>query len=304
MDRRQAESLPPYAHENCAERVLVIITVCLFVATIVVSLRFYVRLVIIKKFGPDDWTLAAALIVTIGAATVMAVSTKFGLGSHAYLLSTPKMSKFLKLVWIGSIGYCFSITLMKAVFLLQYRRIFPLPNFQRLCNISLGFLVVWAMTGTLGAMLICLPIERNWDALASTKCVGRMYFWEAYAIIHIITDVLILVMPLPVLKTLPLPRVQKWVLLAVFCLGFCTCAISVIRITTLRSSLMETDVTWTMPTTVLWSMAEVLCAIICVCIPTLRPLVTRLCGLWRRTFLEANCERTSTRAWSIATCVA
>jgi hypothetical protein len=117
-------------------------------------------------------------------------------------------------------GYSFAITSMKATFLLQYRRAFPLPNFRRLCNIALGFLVLWAMAGTLGAALNCLPIERNWDALAPTNCVRKMRFWEAYAIMHVITDVLILIMPMPLLKTLPLPRVQKGALMAVFSLGF------------------------------------------------------------------------------------
>ncbi|KAH6663234.1 hypothetical protein B0J14DRAFT_707230 [Halenospora varia] len=282
MDQPQAKDPAPAAYENFAERIVAIIAACLFVATVVVSLRFYVRLVIIKNFGADDWALAVALIATIGSATIMAVCTRLGLGGHAYLLTIPEMSTFLKLVWIGSMGYSFAITLMKATFLLQYRRVFPLPSFERLCNMSLGFLVVWAIAGTLGSMLNCLPIERNWDASAPTNCVGRMYFWQAYAIMHIITDVLILVMPLPLLKTLPLPRVQKGVLVAVFSLGIFTCAISVIRLTTLRASLMSTDVTWTMPTTLIWSMAEVLCAIICVCIPTLRPLVVRSCRLWRR----------------------
>ena len=51
--------------------------------------------------------------------------------------------------------------------------------------------------------------------------------------------------------------------------------ISVVRITSLRASITNTDVTWTAPETVLWSLGEVSCAIICVCVPTLRPLVTR-----------------------------
>lgn len=116
--------------------------------------------------------------------------------------------------------YSFAITLMKATFLLQYRRVFPLPNFQRICNIALGFLVIWAVAGFLGAVLNCLPLERNWDASAPNNCSGRVKFWVAYAIMHVITEVLILIMPLPLLKTLPLPKVQKGVLMAIFCLGF------------------------------------------------------------------------------------
>lgn len=51
--------------------------------------------------------------------------------------------------------------------------------------------------------------------------------------------------------------------------------------------LTDTDVTWVAPETVYFSMAEVSCAIICVCVPTLRPLVTRSNRLCRRP-QEAN----------------
>ena len=126
----------------------------------------------------------------------------------------------MQLIWIASLEYSAAITLMKAAVLLQYRRVFPLPNFQRRCDMFLAFVFVWAMTGALGTLLICLPIERNWDALAPTNCGKRVYFWEVYAILHVITDVFILILPLPLLKTLPLPRMQKAVLTGVFCLGF------------------------------------------------------------------------------------
>lgn len=126
----------------------------------------------------------------------------------------------MQFIWIASLGYSAAITLMKATVLLQYRRIFPLPNFQRYCDISLAFVFIWALTGALGTLLICLPIKRNWDPLEPTNCGSRIYFWEVYAILHLITDAFILILPLPLLNTLPLPRVQKGVLMAVFCLGF------------------------------------------------------------------------------------
>ena len=125
----------------------------------------------------------------------------------------------MQLIFLATLGYSTAITLMKAAVLLQYRRVFPLPNFQHWCDIFLAFVFMWAITGLLGTLLICLPIERNWDALEPTTCGKRIYFWEVYAILHVITDVFILILPLPLLKTLPLPRLQKTVLIAVFCLG-------------------------------------------------------------------------------------
>jgi hypothetical protein len=67
--------------------------------------------------------------------------------------------------------------------------------------------------------------------------------------------------------------------------------ISVVRITSLRASITDTDVTWTAPDTVLWSLGEVSGAIICVCVPT----VTRSNEPRKRSY-EVNRGRESNRS--------
>lgn len=76
-----------------------------------------------------------------------------------------------------------------------------------------------------------------------------------------------------------------------------TCVISTIRITSLHASITETDVTWTAPHTVLWSLGEVTCAIICACVPTLRPLLNPSYRPWMRRPYEAN-ERSRSKGSS------
>lgn len=105
-------------------------------------------------------------------------------------------------------------------FLFQYRRVFPLRNFQRVCDLLLVFIVLWALGGTVGAILNCRPLKRNWDPLLPRDCAGRMSFWFAMGILHVLTDALIFILPLPLLRTLPLPRPQKMILMAIFSLGF------------------------------------------------------------------------------------
>src|SRR5437763_5502261 len=105
---------------------------------------------------------------------------------------------------------------MKMTFLFQYRRVLPLPNFQRVCDIFFAFIVAWAISGTIGAALNCQPIERNWDPMESRDCAERMDFWLAMGILHVVTDAFIFVLPLPLLKMLPLPKLQKGVLMMIF----------------------------------------------------------------------------------------
>ncbi|KAG7150483.1 hypothetical protein HYQ46_000575 [Verticillium longisporum] len=113
-------------------------------------------------------------------------------------------------------------------------------------------------------------------------------------IIHVITDVVIFAMPLPLIKTLPLTKPQKITLTAVFCLGFITCIISAIRISTVHRGLFDTDASWVMAKTVYWSVGEITCAMVCLCIPVLRPLLGGRANL-RRWRSGAHVEVVETR---------
>jgi hypothetical protein len=54
--------------------------------------------------------------------------------------------------------------------------------------------------------------------------------------------------------------------------------ISALRLLTLHESLHGPDVGWASGKTVFWSLGEVMCSIICLCIPTLRPLLGSCCA--------------------------
>ncbi|KAF5846440.1 hypothetical protein GGP41_003892 [Bipolaris sorokiniana] len=269
------------ADENYAWRVILVATICLVTSVVMVGLRGYVRRKILRNLGLDDWFLLAGLVVYIVCIGLCLGSIRYGLSRHVHTTTLPERSEFLKIMWVTSVMYGALIMMLKITFLLQYRRVFPLPIFQRLCDASLVFIVIWATAATLGSLLNCPPIKSNWDPLRYKDCKERLRFWYAMGVLHVVSDAAIFAMPLPLLQTLTLPRLQKGVLMGIFSLGFFTCAISIIRLTTLRSSTMSDDPTWAMQNTVLWSTVEVACAIICVCIPTLRPLL-RLCTGWQK----------------------
>ncbi|KAK3983865.1 hypothetical protein QBC44DRAFT_302411 [Cladorrhinum sp. PSN332] len=264
---------PLKAQESKAGSLIASSVVFLLVCVAVVTSRFYVRLRVIRNFGNDDTALAITLFLTVATVAGVVYATRVGLGTHFETNTIDNRRSFLKLLFCTSLGYHLCLMLLKATVLLQYRRAFPLPRFQQICDIFLAFLAVWALGGLVGGAIICLPLSKNWDPLEPMwTCEKRTWFWIGHGIAHVVTDVLILIMPLPLLKTLPLPPVQKAVLIGVFCLGFSTCVISAMRLTTLRPTLGTPDLTWTTVRTVLWSFGEVTCSIVCLCIPTLRPL--------------------------------
>ncbi|OLN81893.1 hypothetical protein CCHL11_07044 [Colletotrichum chlorophyti] len=187
--------------------------------------------------------------------------------------------------------------MIKAAFLLQYRRVFPLPQFQTLCTIFLVFICAFGISQVVTVCLTCVPFQSLFDPSIPGKCISVLDWWLIGSSISLVTDVAILVMPIPLLKTLPLAMKQKLVLMATFGLGiltFSTCAISVVRITTLRQSSTSDDGTYDSVIAGIWSITELSCAIVCVCVPTLRPLLGWQSPRPRfRGYIEPNIDRSS-----------
>jgi len=65
----------------------------------------------------------------------------------------------------------------------------------------------------------CTPIHYFWNRNIPGHCINLMVYWFCNAVFNIITDIVVCVMPLPVLKDLRLPKKQKYSLLLVFALG-------------------------------------------------------------------------------------
>lgn len=87
------------------------------------------------------------------------------------------------------------------------------------CYAALGFLLVYGFWAVLSGYLNCIPVAKFWDDTIDGKCIDMEALWFSNAIVHIVTDIIILSMPMPTLNSLQLPRKQKLALMGVFALG-------------------------------------------------------------------------------------
>ena len=95
------------------------------------------------------------------------------------------------------------------------------------------------------------------------------YFTTAFSIL---TDILLVCIPLPLFWKLPLPKREKWIVTVLFALGLFASVASIMRITVLHD-VQSTDATFGAVATLNWSVVEVGTGIICACVPCLKPLV-------------------------------
>ncbi|KAH6842431.1 hypothetical protein B0I37DRAFT_381922 [Chaetomium sp. MPI-CAGE-AT-0009] len=246
-------------------------------ATLLVAARMGTRL-LSKRVGVDDWAIVAAWVFTCGTGIVISLATQHGLGSHISTLPMETVIEFLKHLFALIILYNIALALVKVSFLLQYRRVFASSStvMRIACDIGLVIVVLWAVFQVLVTVFFCKPTSGFWDISIQPECQPRLPFWISNSVFNLLTDLAIFTLPLPSLARLHLGKVQKRILIGVFCLGFFTCIISIIRLTILKSVAESTDQTFDNVSLACWSIGELVCGIISACVPPLQGLLARL----------------------------
>ncbi|KAE9364036.1 hypothetical protein N431DRAFT_475032 [Stipitochalara longipes BDJ] len=263
-------------YESNAPRIIEICISTTAIATFFVCLRLYTRAIVLHSFGKEDWFILFAGITALGSSIVSAFRTKFGLGRHVWTVPPADVEPGLKLLYTAILLYNASQILVKISLLLQYLRIFETPQMKRVCYIALGIISVYGLWAIASSIFTCIPIQAYWDTSIHGRCFQSLTFWYTTSSLNIVTDVAIFVLPLPILLKLQLPLRQRLILIFIFTIGFFVCIVSILRLHTLKVAVETSDPTWDDEAAATWSALELNMGIVCSCLPTLRPLVTRI----------------------------
>ncbi|KAH7216979.1 uncharacterized protein BKA55DRAFT_585241 [Fusarium redolens] len=260
-----------YASESRSAVAIGVMATLSSISLIVVSLRVYARTIMLRNFGVDDACAILACLLTIADASIIGANVRNGLGSHISTLSGQQISNFLRLFYFSTVVYNLALAVIKTIFLLQYYRVIPVRQYKKTYIASVVLVTCWSLSQIFLNTFMCVPIASFWDVTIKGTCILNKSSFYVGAAGNILTDILIMALPIPVLRSLKLGRRQKWILMSVFCLGIFTCLISLVRIKFLN---IGTDITWHNVESASWSVSELCCGIICACVPTLRPLLS------------------------------
>ncbi|KAL9010264.1 MAG: hypothetical protein Q9173_004783 [Seirophora scorigena] len=191
--------------------------VMLIVAALVVLGRFAARWAK-KGYGYDDYAILVSLLFSI----ILTV-TYF---------------------YIAQVLYKVIVGFNKISILMLYLRIFISKSFRLACHINLGIVVAFTIGSTVATVLQCIPIAASWDKNIDATCTHKAAFWYAFAVINILTDAIILILPVHEILRLQLNWREKIGLLALFSLGTFVTVSSVIRVTAVANSVHnQSDIT-------------------------------------------------------------
>ncbi|KAL4971923.1 hypothetical protein BDW66DRAFT_145209 [Aspergillus desertorum] len=251
-----------------------------------VALRLLAHQIARKKWTVSDYFIIIACVFSVGLQCISITGVfQAGIGyDHvSAIVANPKwgtepvttMSKLiipLQFLWV------LSLSCTKVSILFLYLRIFPVRWLVVSSYATMGVIVAWAIATILAGCLICRPFAYNWDkTIPGGYCGDQVTSFTVTGIINLVTDVVVLVLPMPNLSRLQMATYKKVTLITVFGLGAVTCVISALRISVL-STMDFADITYTMPKANIFSGIEPCLAVILASIPMMRPLLGRKGG--------------------------
>ncbi|KAM3075815.1 hypothetical protein ACMFMG_007942 [Clarireedia jacksonii] len=251
------------------------------VCSISVALRIYVRRSRGVRLGPDDWAIIIALIFVI--AMGVTIISEVGLKQLGY--AAPEPSTVIGkpdsnvAFWPGELLQTPALGFVKLSIILFYRRIFTknaAPRFNLITWAAIAMIVVWTVSFFFSILFICgTDFEAYWQSTIVEKahCVNTNMLHNAFAISDVVTDILIAILPIPMILQLHLSFARKIGVLAIFGLGAITIATSIIRMivfieaTTVQYDPHE-DFEYICTSGLYWSMIESGLGICAACLPS------------------------------------
>ncbi|KAI8654278.1 hypothetical protein NCS56_01384600 [Fusarium sp. Ph1] len=243
----------------------------LALVTIFVTIRFFVRSVLLRSLDWDDaLVLLSWCLMVVFLSTVIAM-TKVGLGSYVDTVSEDHLRTFLKLRIVISLAYIWGFVTVKMSFAVLYLRLLPGTIYRRLNQVLLVLLVAQGLEESLVVIFGCNPVDKAWTPAKRGHCLDLRSFYYTSFGIKLVTDIVLFAQPIPMVWRMQLSRPKKIGVVLMLSLGLFVCVISIVRVTYI--SVLNTDVTRAIVSSLLWSEVEVSALVLCACIPSLRPFL-------------------------------
>ncbi|EMD58481.1 hypothetical protein COCSADRAFT_104006 [Bipolaris sorokiniana ND90Pr] len=249
-------------------RIIVVYVVMTIFSSMVLGLRLYTRTFIRRLTGLDDVLVVLSWLGCVAWLVICFEAFQYGFGQHLWNVTVEQLQVYTKMLVGIMVVYVWTPALAKLSLLALYYRLNP--DFKiRSCIYALAGLVSgYSLAITIVAAGPCNPQYHS-----DQKCLTDLNLFMAC--INIITDFLILCLPVPMLRALQLPMKQKVLLGLVFALGSGVVVISTVRIIYVYSMISDPDSTYNIAKACIFSTIELNGGVICACAALLKPFIQR-----------------------------
>lgn len=257
-------------------------------ALLAIVLRFCARRLKKVGLGWDDYTIVLAMLFTIASAVCIYVGAADGdLARHVELdaqgngVWTHRDVVFLEINFAQQLSTTLTFGLTKLSVLLFYKRVFRGDTFNTAVWTMISMIGVWSVAFFFANLLQCYPIWYNWEASGAqaNSCIQTNTMYLAQAWTDVLTDIIILSLPIPCIWALQMPARHKIGVTAIFLLGLLTVLSGIAKLIVFYHIIAladggDFDITWLETPAVVWTFVESALGIVGACLPLLRPLFT------------------------------
>jgi len=152
--------------------------------------------------------------------------------------------------------------------------------YKRLLWATIVFLIAATLVAAMTLIFSCVPPAANWDPslLPTAKCFSLNTFTAVGLLntsVTIVTDILFVILPIPVIWGLQLNIRTRITLIGVLSLGTFACIASIIKLS-IQINILSTPDQTRNDSYNIWNSVELSVGIIAACLPSLRPLFKNL----------------------------
>ncbi|KAL4810250.1 hypothetical protein BDV18DRAFT_166678 [Aspergillus unguis] len=261
------------------------------IAVVVYMLRMFARLPCCGgQLGWDDYTMTLTVCLVIPVSVLSYFLADAGLGYDLWNVPFDNITRILYIYYVDELLYLAATPLTKISILCFYLRVFPRRSFRIATYVTIALNVVYILVFDLVTALQCSPVEGAWLQWDLTHA-GRFHCrninaqsWAA-AVVNIVLDVTVILLPLRELWVLNLSLRKKLFVMCMFSLGIFVTIVSIIRLESLIVFANTTNLTWDYVSVGYWSTIELHVGVICACLPAMRALCRQI---WPRVFGDTS----------------
>lgn len=271
-----------------SQGVVAVAVILTSLSTVAVGTRFYVRLKKRIQLKSDDWTILVALILTWILSVLLIVGSAMGgIGGHTKVdkttghdIITSKEPIAVKIEFSYFLVLTLTLGMIKMSVLLMYRRLFLGTLFSRYSLLMCVVIVLFSLSFFFAFAFQCRTNIQNWWTSVETierYCDNTGAIDFGFVIADVLTDIMILVIPIPIVWRLQLSTPQRIGLIGIFLLGTIATAAGVARMVIVTLDDLDTntgfrDLRGLITNILIWGQVEASIAVVAACLPTLRPL--------------------------------
>lgn len=245
---------------------------------IFVGLRYVAQRLNRRPFGIDDWLILPALVLCIGLNISALIGLKYGrIGYHMNVVARYDPSALVpwaKILVVTPIIYSAACCMPKLVILTLYNRVFVTPGYRIACYTMMGIIVAVALADMITGAAICTPLAYLWDKkIEGGHCINIPAYYRWGPLPNAITDLMMLVLPFPVVWNLNTTTRIKIGLTVTFLTGSVGMITSILRCVAFFLNNPLEDGTWQSVIFLNWSLVEPGVYLIAACLPCYRSLL-------------------------------